>query len=646
VRTISYDALGQVASESYTSGPLAGLSLNRGTDTLLRKTSLTLKEGGATLWSQGFGYGDASRLASVTMGDDTVQYGYVTNSPLVGSMAFGHSGSTVMTTKQYDAVNRLTLTSSAVGSTVVSSHLNSTINALDQRKRTDLADGKNWRYEYNSRGELTRGVLYGTNNQAISGMDFRYTYDNSGNRLTRSQASSILTTYTSNLVNQYTTIAEGVTATPSYDADGNMTSSGSAYDDRILEYDGENRLTTVRRASDQAVVATYTYDDQGRRVRVQTTSAAPQGAGDLVNIWDGWNLVGELDYTSATGAHQPRRTYAWGLDLSGSEQGAGGIGGLVIQRDATSGDGYFPAYDPNGNLTTLVKSSDGTVGASYSYDPYGNLLSSTGTYASTNRVRFSTKYFCPEVGLYYYGYRFYNPVQGRWVNRDPIEEEGGVNLYGMVSNDPANKIDPFGLDFIAIGQRAPQEVPFAFHFSVEYWKSKCHFKEGEKFDRHKFQQEAMARGERPMPSQIAAFELSNDRDWIADTYQPGALYNPPSRTTDIWISVVSDSGSGNELIVVYDPENDIRVKAKWGVIDAAARSYAYAEYLGTGATLTTLRNWPNSIYQVLGNNSTTFAHSMIRAGGLSWPSSTGWSAGNNTPVPVIVPFTNPRRKSP
>lgn len=72
-RTISYDALGQVATESYTSGPLAGLSLSRGTDTLLGDRPHD-EGGGTTLWSQGFGYGDASRLANVTMGDDTVQY--------------------------------------------------------------------------------------------------------------------------------------------------------------------------------------------------------------------------------------------------------------------------------------------------------------------------------------------------------------------------------------------------------------------------------------------------------------------------------------------------------------------------------------------------------------------------------------------
>jgi len=45
----------------------------------------------------------------------------------------------------------------------------------------------------------------------------------------------------------------------------------------------------------------------------------------------------------------------------------------------------------------------------------------------------------------YYLYRFYSPQLGRWINRDPIEEAGGINLYGFVGNDPLNKIDPLGL---------------------------------------------------------------------------------------------------------------------------------------------------------------------------------------------------------
>ena len=50
-----------------------------------------------------------------------------------------------------------------------------------------------------------------------------------------------------------------------------------------------------------------------------------------------------------------------------------------------------------------------------------------------------------ETGLYYYGYRHYDPNVGRWVNRDPIEEEGGLNLYGFVNNDGVNYIDSIGL---------------------------------------------------------------------------------------------------------------------------------------------------------------------------------------------------------
>jgi hypothetical protein len=97
------------------------------------------------------------------------------------------------------------------------------------------------------------------------------------------------------------------------------------------------------------------------------------------------------------------RSYSWGPDLSGSLQGAGGIGGLVFVRD--SGNSYYPAYDGNGNLTAMVLASSGAAVAKYEYSPYGELLTSTGTYASTNPFRFSTKYTDSETGLSYFGYR-------------------------------------------------------------------------------------------------------------------------------------------------------------------------------------------------------------------------------------------------
>ena len=59
--------------------------------------------------------------------------------------------------------------------------------------------------------------------------------------------------------------------------------------------------------------------------------------------------------------------------------------------------------------------------------------------------RYSTKYFDPETGFYYYGYRYYSPELMRWITRDPIGEEGGVNLYAMCGNSITWQIDYLGL---------------------------------------------------------------------------------------------------------------------------------------------------------------------------------------------------------
>lgn len=70
-----------------------------------------------------YGYGSASRLASVTSGDESVEYGYLTNSPLVETVISKRNGSTVLTTtKAYDYQNRLTATQSVAGGTAVSEY--------------------------------------------------------------------------------------------------------------------------------------------------------------------------------------------------------------------------------------------------------------------------------------------------------------------------------------------------------------------------------------------------------------------------------------------------------------------------------------------------------------------------------------------
>lgn len=55
---------------------------------------------------------------------------------------------------------------------------------------------------------------------------------------------------------------------------------------------------------------------------------------------------------------------------------------------------------------------------------------------------------CFHLGVRYYGYRYYDPLTGRWPSRDPIEERGGMNLYGFVSNDGVNVYDILGNNFL------------------------------------------------------------------------------------------------------------------------------------------------------------------------------------------------------
>ncbi|MDD4406063.1 MAG: RHS repeat-associated core domain-containing protein [Parabacteroides sp.] len=81
----------------------------------------------------------------------------------------------------------------------------------------------------------------------------------------------------------------------------------------------------------------------------------------------------------------------------------------------------------------------------YEYGPFGEVFCSVGDMAKVNPFQFSTKYTDNETDLVYYGYRYYSPALGRWLSRDPIEEQGGLNLYGFVNNDPVNAYDILGL---------------------------------------------------------------------------------------------------------------------------------------------------------------------------------------------------------
>ncbi len=133
--------------------------------------------------------------------------------------------------------------------------------------------------------------------------------------------------------------------------------------------------------------------------------------------------------------------YFWGTDLSWSLQGAGGVGCLLYLK--RNGAIYVPHADSNGNIVRYTDTA-GNVVAEYTYDAFGRIISQSGPMADIFRIRFSTKYFDSDTGLYYYGYRFYSTSLMRWLNRDPIEEDGGLNLYGFCGNGAVYSYDLLG----------------------------------------------------------------------------------------------------------------------------------------------------------------------------------------------------------
>ena len=223
-----------------------------------------------------------------------------------------------------------------------------------------------------------------------------------------------------------------------------MPSSSGDWD---LTWNAENRLVAAESADTQLK---FTYDYMGRRVRKQSYSGSDILGWTLQSdhryVYDGWNLIAQLGTQNSELGTE--KTFTWGLDLSQSLQGAGDVGGLlcVTTRNPELGtrNAYYATYDANGNISEYLD-NNGAVVAHYEYSPFGKLTVADGAKAADFDHRFSTKFFDTETSLYYYGLRYYSPELGRWVNRDPIGERGGVNLHCFVWNSPLFWIDSLGL---------------------------------------------------------------------------------------------------------------------------------------------------------------------------------------------------------
>ena len=242
-----------------------------------------------------------------------------------------------------------------------------------------------------------------------------------------------------------------------YDCNGNLTNWVSGAQNWSYERDWADRLVKVesRPGTPQGSWrrVEWQYDALGRRIRQTTSTWLMQSnlwvvAEDLKFLSDPL-LFGRHVVDLNASNNVPVRTYVWGLDLSETMDGAGGVGGLLwVTLHTGSGPAagtHFAAYDGNGNVVALSAASDGSETARYEYGPFGEPIRLSGPAAAQNPFRFSTKRTCNTTDLVLYEYRGYSPALERWVNRDHLGEQGGQNLYCGLLNDPNNYVDVLGL---------------------------------------------------------------------------------------------------------------------------------------------------------------------------------------------------------
>lgn len=394
-------------------------------DALGRSSGYTLKKGGAIIHRATQGYSADGRLASAGFIHDGEEqsfgYGYLENSHLLLSLTMPNG---ITLTKEYEEHRDLTTAMNyRLGETSVAqrSYGYDALARPVTRTVTRQGSARNDSFTYNERSELAAATL-GTDG-------YGYGYDNIGNRKTARELAEELT-YASNSLNQYDSITMGEEApfVPTYDANGNQTLVKTATGIWTVAYNAENRPVSFTSQDGQTVVECG-YDSMGRRFMKKVTRGGTVTKHERY-IYRGYLQIAALDMT------QTGNPTLWLITWDPSQSEA--TRALAIQKDGT-----WCTYgqDITKNVWEMFDSA-GNIATTYDYTPFGAVTASGNV---TQPFQWSSEMYDDELDLVYYNYRYYNPADGRWINRDPIAEDGGWNLYVFLSNSPFLKYDSLGM---------------------------------------------------------------------------------------------------------------------------------------------------------------------------------------------------------
>ena len=318
------------------------------------------------------------------------------------------------------------------------------------KKNLVAASGQDEAYAYDGLYQVKRDAVgtLNTNRTAIGGApkeDETFTYDSTGNWLgyrKDANGSPVLDQTRSNNKDNQLVQIDGSSQGIEYDRAGNAIKirpgAGGDWNKHFtLVWDAWNRLVEVK-DENGVTVQKNAYDGLSRRITKETGGTVTH------TYWsDRWKPLEERIGSATTAAH----SYLWGERPGHRDE-------LVLRDRDTDGNGtlderlYTTMDYFNGSA---ILNTSGTVLERYAYSAFGvrRIMAADFSPRTSSSYAwdfgFQGQFREAETDCYNYGYRFYVPLLGRWINRDPIGEMGGVNLFSFAKNDGIGELDKYGL---------------------------------------------------------------------------------------------------------------------------------------------------------------------------------------------------------